>query len=163
MRHNRVEPKSWLLRVERQINDHVGGEAKEEVKIKSASLAEDCHCLGASQVALVVKNLPAHTGDLRDAGLIPVSGRSPGGGNGNPPQYSCLENTMDRGAWQATVHRDAQNQTQLKLHSTHTRHYLDLWFSLKWSSEWGTVLSVSHIYYYLIPRISLLIKCISIY
>ena len=41
---------------ERQINDHVGGEAKEEVKIKSASLAEDCHCLGASQVALVVKN-----------------------------------------------------------------------------------------------------------
>ena len=51
----------------------------------------------ASQVALEVKNLPANAGDARDAGLIPGWGRSPGGGHGNPLQYSCLENPMDRG------------------------------------------------------------------
>ena len=61
--------------------------------------------LRASQVVLVVKNLPANAGDVRDTGLIPESGRSPGGGHGNPLQYSCLENPMDRGAWQAIVHR----------------------------------------------------------
>ena len=60
---------------------------------------------GASQVALVVKNPPANTGDIRDSGSIPGSGRFPGGGPGNPLQYSCLENPMDRGAWQATAHR----------------------------------------------------------
>jgi len=53
---------------------------------------------------LVVKNLPANAGDIRDLGLIPGSGRSPGGGHGNPLQYSCLENPMDRKAWQAMVH-----------------------------------------------------------
>ena len=52
----------------------------------------------------MVKNLPANAGDLRDMGLIPGLGRSPGGEHGNPPQYSYLENTMDRGAWRATVH-----------------------------------------------------------
>ena len=52
----------------------------------------------------VVKNLPANAGDSGDAGSIPGWGRSPGGGNGNPPQYSYLKNPMDRGAWQATVH-----------------------------------------------------------
>ena len=52
----------------------------------------------------VVKNPPAHAGDARDSGSIPASGRSPGGGNENPVQYSCLENSMDRGAWLATVH-----------------------------------------------------------
>ena len=56
------------------------------------------------KVELVVKNPPATTGDIRDVGLIPGSGRSPGGGRGNPPQYSCLENPMDRGAWWAAVH-----------------------------------------------------------
>ena len=55
----------------------------------------------ASQVVLVVKNLPAKAGDIRDMGSIPESGRSPGGGHGNPLQYSCLENSMDRGAWWA--------------------------------------------------------------
>ena len=53
----------------------------------------------ASQVVLVVKNPPANAEDIRDAGSIPGSGRSPGGGHGNPLQYSCLENPMDRGAW----------------------------------------------------------------
>ena len=51
----------------------------------------------ASQVALVVKNSPANAGDMRDKGLIPGSGRSPGGGHGNPLQHSCLENPIDRG------------------------------------------------------------------
>ena len=58
----------------------------------------------ASQVALVVKTLPANARDIRDAGSIPGLGRSPGGGHGDPLQYPCLENPMDRGAWQATVH-----------------------------------------------------------
>jgi len=53
----------------------------------------------------VVKNLPANAGDLRVTGLIPGSGRSPGGGHGYPLQYSCLENPMDGGDWGATVHR----------------------------------------------------------
>ena len=58
----------------------------------------------ASQVALVVKNLPANAGGIQDSGLIPELGRSPGGGHGNPLQYSCLANPMDRGAWWAAVH-----------------------------------------------------------
>ena len=58
----------------------------------------------ASQVVLVVKNLPASAGDIRDAGSILGLGRSPGEGSGNPLQYSCLENPMDRGASWAIVH-----------------------------------------------------------
>ena len=57
----------------------------------------------ASQMALVVKNSPANAGEKRDAGLIPGSGRSPGGGNGNQLQCPVQENPMDRGAWQAIV------------------------------------------------------------
>ena len=58
-----------------------------------------------------VKNLPANAGDIRDTGSIPGSGRAPGGGHGNPLQYSCLENPMDRGVWWATVHRVTKLQT----------------------------------------------------
>ena len=70
----------------------------------------------ASQVALVGKEwlLAPDAGDVRDAGSVPGLGRSPGEGHGNPLQYSCLENPLDRGAWWATVHRVAQSQTQLK-------------------------------------------------
>ena len=67
----------------------------------------------------MVKYLPANGGDIRDAGSIPGSGRSPGGGHGNPLHYSCLENPMDRGAWQAAVHRVAKSWTCLKQLSTH--------------------------------------------
>ena len=62
-------------------------------------------------LVLVVKNLPANAGDTRDAGSIPGSGRSPGGEHGNPLQYSCLENPIDRGTWWATVHGVAKSQT----------------------------------------------------
>ena len=62
-------------------------------------------------MVLVVKNPPTSAGDLRDAGSISGSGRSPGGGHGNPLQYSCLENPLDRGAWQATVHRFTKSDT----------------------------------------------------
>ena len=65
-------------------------------------------------VVLVVKNLPAGAGDIRDPGSISGSGRSPRGGHGNPLQYSFLENPMDREAWQATVCRVTQSQTRLK-------------------------------------------------
>ena len=62
-------------------------------------------CYGTSQVVLVVKNPPANAGDVRDLHLISESERFSGEGIGNPFQYSFLENPMDRGAWQATVHR----------------------------------------------------------
>ena len=63
----------------------------------------------------MVKNLPINAGDRRDAGPILGLGRSHGEGNGNPLQYSCLENAMDRGAWWATVHGVAKSETQMKL------------------------------------------------
>ena len=68
-------------------------------------------CIRVSQVALVVKNLHANAGDIRDMGSVPGSGRSPGGGHGNLPQYSYLKNPMDRGAWWAIVHRIALSWT----------------------------------------------------
>ena len=71
-------------------------------------------------VVLVIKNLPANAGDVRDVGSIPRLGRSPGGGHGNPFQYSGLENLMDRRAWWAAVHGVVKSQTQLKRLSMHS-------------------------------------------
>ena len=69
----------------------------------------------------MVKNLPANAGDGRDKGSIPGLGKSSGGGHSNPLQYSCLENSVDRGAWRATVHgSDSQSRTRLKRLSMHT-------------------------------------------
>ena len=65
-------------------------------------------------MALLVKNLPANAGDIRDMGSVLGFGRSPGGRHGNLLQYSCLESPIDRGAWQATVHRVAKSWTRLK-------------------------------------------------
>ena len=73
----------------------------------------------ASQVALVVKNPPANAGDVRNMGLIPEQGSSPGRGYDNPIQHSCLENPMDRGALPARVRRVAKSWTQLKQLSIH--------------------------------------------
>ena len=89
----------------------------------------------------MIKNLPANAGDRRDAGLIPGLGITPGGGHGNPLPYSCLENPMDRGAWQATVHRVAQSQTRLKRLSTHIcqcrRRGLGPWLrNIPWRRKW---------------------------
>ena len=80
----------------------------------------------ASQLALVVKNPPAKAGDVKDTGLISGLGRSPGEGKDNPLQYSCLENPMDRDAWQATVHRVAKNWTRLKQRSVYMHGIWDL-------------------------------------
>ena len=74
-----------------------------------------------SQVTLVVKNPSANAEDARDAGWIPGSGRSPGGGHGNPLQYSCLENPTDRGVWWATAYRVEKSQTWLNQLCTHAR------------------------------------------
>ena len=68
-------------------------------------------------MVLVIKNSPANVGDIRDAGSIPGLGRSPGGGNGNPLQYSCLENPMDREAWRP-YSMGLQSQTQMNTHTT---------------------------------------------
>ena len=81
---------------------------------------------GTSQAVPVVKNLPVNTPDVRDSDLIPGWGRSPGEGNGNPLQYSCLGNPMGRGAWQAIVHRVAENWTRL---STHVHTYSSYHFN----------------------------------
>ena len=70
-------------------------------------------CMWASQVELVVKNPPAHAGDIRDVSLIPGSGGSPGGGHGNPLWYPCLENPMDIGDWQAMICRVTKSRTWL--------------------------------------------------
>ena len=78
---------------------------------------------GASLVALAVKKQPANAGDMWHVGLIPGSGRSPGGGHDNPLPYSCLENPMDRGAWQATVHRVSESRIWLKWLGMHIPFY----------------------------------------
>ena len=69
------------------------------------------HLFVVSNWGSVVKNLPANAGDIGDAGSIPGLGRSPGVGNGDPLQYSCLENSKDRGAWWTIVHEAAKNRT----------------------------------------------------
>ena len=79
-------------------------------ELKNIITAEKNTLEGFSK-ALMVENLPANAGDVRDTGSIPGLGRSPGGGHSNPFQYSCLENPMDRGAWQAAVHRVTQSDT----------------------------------------------------
>ena len=85
----------------------------EEVRLEPWVISEFLRKKGL-EVALVVKNPPANAGDTGDVGLIPGSGRSAGGGNDNLLQYSCLENPMDRGAWQATMYGVAKSQTLLK-------------------------------------------------
>ena len=85
--------------------------------------------LGFLGEVLVVKNPPANAGDKREVGLIPGSRRSPGGGHGNPLQYSCLENPMDRGAWQATVHGVAESDTTKATWHTCMLHISGLHFA----------------------------------
>ena len=75
------------------------------------------------QEVLVVINPPANAGDTRDVGSPPGSGRYLGVDNGNPLQYSCLENAMDRGTWQAMVHRVTKSRTQLKRLGMHDEIY----------------------------------------
>ena len=88
----------------------------------------------------MVKNSPANAGDTGDAGFIPELGRSPGGERGNPPQYPCLGNPMDTGAWRATVHEVTNSQTRLSMHAhahthahthTHTHIFTDHLVSVK--------------------------------
>ena len=77
----------------------------------------------------MVKNLPANAGDVRDTGSIPELGGSSGEGHGTPLQHACLENPMDRGAWQDTVHRVAKSPTRLVQLSTQScgcRHISDM-------------------------------------
>ena len=82
-----------------------------EMGLQTSGRHLDSRISWASQVVLVVKNLPADAGNIRDMGLIPGSGRSPVGGQGSPLQYACLENSMNRGALQAIVYRVTKSQT----------------------------------------------------
>ena len=90
----------------------------------------------------MVNNLPVNAGDVRGTCFIPGSGRYQGGGHGNPLQYSCLENPMDRGAWQATVHRVTQSQTQLKQLSRHTLLLLYYIYNLQKINRSGKIQSI---------------------
>ena len=115
--------------------------------------------LGASQVALMVKNPPSKAGDPRDVGLIPGSKRSPRGGNGYPLQYSCLENPMDREAWQAAVHGVAKSWTQLnRCTFTHTHAHTMLGTGLILSS-WTAIFNVQFPYFGPKMLIKLLLLC----
>ena len=95
-------------------------ESKKHLAAQSLSskwLAAHRSLYQTSQMVPVVKNPPASAGDVRDVGLIPGLGRSPGIGNGNPLWYSCLENPMNREAWWATAHGITKNQTQVSTHA----------------------------------------------
>ena len=91
-----------------------GSRAWKLLRIMSICMELGVHGARSSQVVPVVKNPPANTGDVRDTSSIPGSGRSPGRGNGNPVQYSCLENPTNRGAWRDTAHVVAKSWTWLK-------------------------------------------------
>ena len=80
-------------------------------KLELVGIYHNVSILWASQVVLMAKNPLAHAGDARDVGLIQELGRSLEGGHGNPLQYSCLENPMDRGAWRATAYGVTKSQT----------------------------------------------------
>ena len=87
----------------------------------------------ASQVTLVVRNQPTNAGDIRDTGSIHGSRRVPGGGNGNPLQYSCLENPMGREAWRAIVHGITElDTTEMNGHAR-----TQAWFSPLSSASWN--------------------------
>ena len=92
---------------------------------------------GLPKVVLVVRNPPANAGDIRDSGSIPGSGSSPGAQQSNLLQYSFLENPMDRGAWQATVHGVAKGQTRLKWLSMHTRDFHSRVASMSSQAMWN--------------------------
>ena len=92
---------------------------KQNAAISLAVIDAHCHAMGTPVLALEVNNPPANAGSIRDAVSIPGSRRSPGVGNSNPLQYSCLENYMGRGAWWATIHMVAKGRTRLKPLSMH--------------------------------------------
>ena len=91
--------------------DHRGNKKESAFKSARNRFSKPYHTRWTSQLVLMAKNLPANAGDVRDEGSIPGSRRSTGGGHGNPLQYSCLEDPMDRGAWWVTVHRVAKSWT----------------------------------------------------
>ena len=124
-------------------------------------------------MALVIKNLPASAGDIRDAGSTRGLGRSPGGGHGNPLQYSCLENPMDREAWWVTVYGVVQSRTRLKRLSMNTytlQRLSNVHISFKQyntkgctSNKTSLILKVVKEYYVLYPVQSMSLITILIY
>ena len=104
---SKTDKKRWCKSLYKEWN-------RDSIKNLTAIKLGSKEMLWASQVALVVKRLPANAGDTRDKGSIPGSGRSSGGGHGNLLQYYCLQNPSDRGVWWAVVHRVAKSWTGLK-------------------------------------------------
>ena len=115
----------------------IGGLNTKALHVHGATKFEELSGLeGASLVARLVKNPTANAGDTKDTGSVPKWGRSPGVGNGNPLQYSYPENSMDRGTWQATVHRVTKSQTQLNTH-THTHTHWSRGIIGQPQASWG--------------------------
>ena len=108
--------------------------------IKKKNKKKDLDRLGASQVALVVKNPPANAGDRRQNFPIPGSGRIPEGGHGNPFQYSCLDNSRDRAAWQVMVHRVPKSRIWLKQLSMHACWIGQMFLRFFLRYSWFTIL-----------------------
>ena len=125
----------WLQVTSKALSLHLGwllwafhaGQVSWSWSLSISFIREYDHCR-SSQGVLLVKNLPANAGDVKEAGLITGSRRSLGGGHDNPLQYSCLNNPVDRGVCWATVHGVTKSPTQLKQLSTHPRVH----FSLFW-------------------------------
>ena len=115
-----------------------------------------------NQVALVVKNFPASAGDVRDTSLIPESGRSPGVGYGNPLQYSCLGNSMDRDAWGALVHGATKSQARLSscIFSPSVAMSISLFFMSE--SSISALQTSSSISFFQIPYTCINIWCFSL-
>ena len=103
----------------------------------------------------MVKNPPANAGDARDVTSILGSGRSPEGGNGNPLQYSCLENSMERAAWRATVHGVTKSRTWLSMHAAHIGVWLlynvVLTSTVQHSESASSVQSISRVWLFATP------------
>ncbi|XP_060265517.1 coiled-coil domain-containing protein 25 isoform X3 [Ovis aries] len=108
----RNEKKAQIQEMKRREKEEMK-KKREMDELRSYSSLMKAENMSSNQVAKVIKNPPANAGDTRDVGLIPGLGGSPGGRNSNPLQHSCLENPMDRGAWQAAVHGVAKSWTQL--------------------------------------------------
>ena len=114
---------------------------------------------GASQVVLVVKNLPANAGVRKDMNLIPSSGRSPGEGHFNPLQYSCLGNPMGRRAWPAMVHSITKSQTRLKRFGTRAKYsVIQIFTNLCGQAPLKDLLTISSSVFYLITKHTRLIS-----
>ena len=132
IKHNNCCPMTMRIKEEQR---HRGGNLF--LRNSSQRFLAVCDFHGLPKVARVAKNPPANAGSIRDSGSIPGLGSSPGGQHGNPLQYSCLENPMERGAWQATVHGVTKGQAWPKRLSMHAHDFHPCAASMSSQAIWN--------------------------